>query len=405
MAEENNKKNNKMIPFKELPVRFKVLRIVFIAVELPGLIMVIIGTALGIAGLGVLFGGLFTFMIPALVIAIIDFNLEKKYRESLEAQKDNPQPVKEEPKAIESAAQKEPELEPKQEPESAPDSWICPNCGAKVQGKFCVECGTKRPESVAEAQPVNEQVVEPEPEPEPQPEPVFKEEPVEEAPVQEPIQEEPPVNNEPKKKSKKGLIIILIIIGALVLVGGGVTAGVLISNNMKNKGNEEGPRDDDYSYIPPASSSSSKPSSSSARPSSSSAKPSSSSAQPSSSVTPSKTPKQVMEDIVTNIYGSAKYYNDNNEDYNYWYSDSGFTTIVMWDELDETYLEAAVEFVVEKLPSYLVNVDELHSGTWSDGLSGYFQNFVSQDDQVMVEVGSYYEDNALNCQILSHFNI
>ena len=112
-----------------------------------------------------------------------------------------------------------------------------------------------------------------------------------------------------------------------------------------------------------------------------------------------------MEDIVTNIYGSAKYYNDNNEDYNYWYSDSGFITIVMWDELDETYLEAAVEFVVEKLPSYLVSVDELHSGTWSDGLSGYFQNFVSQDDQVMVEVGSYYEDNALNCQILSHFNI
>ena len=173
---------------------------------------------------------------------------------------------------------------------------------------------------------------------------------------------------------------------------------------MKNRGNEEGPRDDDTSYVVPTSSAP-KSSSSSNRPSSSSARPSSSSSKPSSYVTPSKTPKEVMIDIATNIYGSAKYYDDNNEDYNYWYSDSGFVTYVVWDTLDETYLEAAVEFVVEKLPSYLVSIDELHSGTWSDGLSGYFQNFVSQDDQVKVEIGSYYENNELNCQILSHFNI
>lgn len=65
---------------------------------------------------------------------------------------------------------------------------------------------------------------------------------------------------------------------------------------------------------------------------------------------------------------------------------------------------AAFPFVVGKLPSYLNNLDQLHSDTWSDGLSGYFQNFASQDGQVNVEIGSYYDDTGLNCQVLSHFN-
>ena len=34
----------------------------------------------------------------------------------------------------------------KPEPKPAADSWVCPGCGATVAGKFCPECGTKKPE-------------------------------------------------------------------------------------------------------------------------------------------------------------------------------------------------------------------------------------------------------------------
>ena len=34
----------------------------------------------------------------------------------------------------------------KPEPKPAADSWVCPSCGAAVTGKFCPECGTKKPE-------------------------------------------------------------------------------------------------------------------------------------------------------------------------------------------------------------------------------------------------------------------
>ena len=198
------------------------------------------------------------------------------------------------------------------------------------------------------------------------------------------------------KSNKKGLIIILIVVAALVLCGGGGVGVYFLIKNANNQNREDGPSDDDTSYYSSSSSkSSSKSSSSSSR---------SSSKSSSSSAAVSKTPKEVMADICKNIYGSAKYYDDNNSDYNYWYSDSGFVTIVSWTELDESYLQDAAEFVVGKLPSYLVNIDQLHSGTWSDGLSGYFQNFTTQDEQVKVEIGSYYDDTGLNCQVLSHFN-
>ena len=31
-------------------------------------------------------------------------------------------------------------------PQATADSWICPNCGSTVSGKFCTECGSKKPE-------------------------------------------------------------------------------------------------------------------------------------------------------------------------------------------------------------------------------------------------------------------
>ncbi len=33
------------------------------------------------------------------------------------------------------------------------ESWFCPNCGRKGFGKFCEECGTKKPDTVAKAMP------------------------------------------------------------------------------------------------------------------------------------------------------------------------------------------------------------------------------------------------------------
>ena len=223
--------------------------------------------------------------------------------------------------------------------------------------------------------------------------PVYQE-PKEPQDLQEPKEVKPNKKNDgdPEvKSSKKGLIIILIIVACLVLIGGGVTAAILLANKNNR---EKGPDDNPSSYVTPSTKSSN---------SSNSSK--SSSKSSSSSSTVSKTPKEVMADIVTNIFGSAKYYDDNNSDYNYWYSDSGFITVVAWSDLDSSYLRDAVEYVAGQLPTYLHSIDSIHYIDWGDGTNGYAQNFVSQDEQVKVELGSYYEDNVLNCQILSHFNI
>ena len=195
--------------------------------------------------------------------------------------------------------------------------------------------------------------------------------------------------------------------GILLIGGGGLTAGILISKNARNR--EEGPSDDDYSYVVPKSSSTST-SVSSSKSSSSSSRSSSSS----SSIV-SKTPKEVMIDICNNVFvRGARYKDDYPNDYNYEYitgTYSGFYASAAFgaDYANESYLEALVEATANNLPSYLTAIDQPHAGTWEEGINGYFQNFVSQDDQVKVELGSYIYhgddgDNAV-CQIYVHFNI
>ena len=106
----------------------------------------------------------------------------------------------------------EPVVEVKPEPiqpqPAAPvdESWRCA-CGMINSGKFCPQCGSPRPEPVAEAQP--EPVAEPQPEPvvEAQPEPVVEVQPepvveVQPEPVIEP-EPEPVVEVEPEPQVRK----------------------------------------------------------------------------------------------------------------------------------------------------------------------------------------------------------
>lgn len=44
-------------------------------------------------------------------------------------------------------AQMQREAQQNQQQESSANSWICPNCSASNQGKFCQECGEKKPEN------------------------------------------------------------------------------------------------------------------------------------------------------------------------------------------------------------------------------------------------------------------
>ncbi len=43
------------------------------------------------------------------------------------------------------------QMNSQQNAEASADSWICPGCGKTVTGKFCFECGTKKPETVVTA--------------------------------------------------------------------------------------------------------------------------------------------------------------------------------------------------------------------------------------------------------------
>lgn len=191
----------KGLTFKELPVYCKILRIVFLVLFGLGTIQMLIGMILSIDNPGcwpITLGAL-GFLIPAIVVAIINLNLEKKYKAKLDAQ----QPSEHAPKAEEVKAE-----QPKVE-----DSWICPNCGATMTGKFCHKCGTKKPDGQAPVQEAK---------------PVAAAAPA--AAVKEPVKAEPVkdelAQEEPKKKSKAGLIIGLSVGGGVLLLAGIIVGGI-----------------------------------------------------------------------------------------------------------------------------------------------------------------------------------
>lgn len=148
MAEKKRKQVG--IPFKELPVYCKIIRIVTSVLLCLGAIQTLIGGILMIENpylWGVTIGAL-GFLIPALVLAIVEMNLEKKILARREAEGQT-QPQQVEEKKVESA--EAPKAETK-------ETWICPNCGEHNDGNFCKSCGSKRPEEakVEEQKPVAE---------------------------------------------------------------------------------------------------------------------------------------------------------------------------------------------------------------------------------------------------------
>lgn len=198
----------KGLTFKELPVYCKILRIVTLVLLMLGTIQMLIGMILTIDNpylWGITLGAL-GFLIPAIIVGIIDLNLEKKYKAKLDAQ----QPTETAPKAEEVKAE-----QPKEQPK-VEDAWICPNCGAKMTGKFCHKCGTKKTDGQAVAQEAK---------------PVAAAAPV--ASASEPVKEEP-------KKSKKGLIIGLSVGGGCLLLAGLIVGGVFgikaIANSINGGG-------------------------------------------------------------------------------------------------------------------------------------------------------------------------
>ena len=203
----DNKK--KGLTFKELPVACKVLRIVYLVLFLSGMIPLLIGMILSIDNPGAwpITLSALGFLIPALVVIIIELNLEKKYKASPDAQVEE--------KKTEPSKEETPKVEPK-------ETWICPNCGAEMTGKFCHKCGTKKPEKVVAA---------------------VASAPAKEEPVAAPVEQ---------KKSKKGLIIGLSVGGGTLLLVGLIVGGIFgiraIANSINGGGGDNDYLPSDYVF-------------------------------------------------------------------------------------------------------------------------------------------------------------
>ena len=210
MAEQKKKG----LTFKELPGYCKAMRIVLAVLMLLAAIQMIVAAALTANNpyLWYLYMPAIGFVVPALVVGIVDLNIEKKLMAKREAeQAATPTPA--EAKKAEPSKEEAPKAEAK-------DTWICPNCGAQMTGKFCHKCGTKKPEKVAAAA----------------------------APVA--AKQEPVAAPAEEKKSKKGLIIGLSVGGGVLLLAGIVVGSVFgikaIANSINGGGGGGGSGSKDY---------------------------------------------------------------------------------------------------------------------------------------------------------------
>ena len=239
--------------------------------------------------------------------------------------------------------------------------------------------------------------------------PVYQE-PKEPQDLQEPKEVKPNKKNDgdPEvKSSKKGLIIILIAVIAFVLVGGGVTTAILLVNKNNR---EKGPNDDENSYVIPPSSSSSKSSSPLSSRSSSSPRPSSSSSEPSSSSSSTETYEayKVINDLCKSIFGRSNFQEFYPEDYDFWKDGSVYYSWVGYAEeyTSESYLSFAVTNIRDNyLPDYLRAYDTLKTVTWSDGANGYIQHFITSDNRVYVELGSFIASDDSSSQLICQISV
>ena len=89
------------------------------------------------------------------------------------------------------------------------------------------------------------------------------------------------------------------------------------------------------------------------------------------------------------------------ENYNYWLGDDGYYYTAFnlaVDDPSEAYLYDAIITGEDFVPSYMVAIDDIYYGQWSEGLNGYFHNYQTQDGRVKLEMGSYYYNNKVTCQ-------
>ena len=132
------KKKYRGIPFKYLPVGFKVCRIISAALYLTAVPPLIVGMVLSIeySGTTACVGPLITaclILIAGLIVLLVsEHNLKKKIASGEVV---IPEPGQEPAKP-----------QAKQEVKSG--VWYCPNCGHENTDAFCSECGTKRPEDI-----------------------------------------------------------------------------------------------------------------------------------------------------------------------------------------------------------------------------------------------------------------
>lgn len=114
---------------------------------------------------------------------------------------------------------------------------------------------------------------------------------------------------------------------------------------------------------------------------------------PEAKPTKSHSPKSVMDDIVEAIFenpNEAEIENDGGDYYT-------------WVLLDSTYtLQTAVEELEDYLPEYLLLFAAGAAFTWEDNTDGYGVTYITDDEKVFAELGSWEEGDDIVVQICTY---